>query len=341
MNKHGNAYLLFLTALLLGGCGANQNNAPAAAAQHSIQAMRSATAMAIEATKLPAAQRPPLLEQARKQLKDQEKDYMRLQALAAQRARWASLMQQAAEEAQSRLLHSSLEQARLETLLAKQRRITAQAAEQARLRHRIAQDAIRQSVRTNTLLAQVRASRQLALASIDRLGFSPAATQPMARVAHAKPIPSPARKLSATPARLTKKPAMRVSAFDNNTGDAMRGMRLARKCRLCHSFEPGTPGPHGPSLYGVLDEPAGKQPRFHYSHALTKAAFIWREEALEAYLCHSGRAIKTLTGNHHATTKMPPQHICGQDAKDVIAYLRTLKAQAARTHSSSQAKPAS
>jgi len=110
--------------------------------------------------------------------------------------------------------------------------------------------------------------------------------------------------------------------------DAQRGHGLAQKCQRCHNFEPNQEKKYGPNLFSVVGQQAGKSQDYKYGAALAKADFTWDEEKLTDWICHSGKSIKKLTGNRYATTKMTPQRICGQDAKDVVAYLRTLKSQA-------------
>jgi len=336
MHKTWPTTLLF-ASLLITGCGQTPGDAPAAKTQRGLESLHDTISLAMQANTLKGAARSQLQTQAEQRLKTAEKDIRRVQAFAERQARWAATMQQAAEEARTRLLHASLEQARLEALLAKQQRITAEAEQQARLRLQIAQDAIRQNSRAQALLAKLQAKRQLALATLERLDPAPATSVPVTRmaqhhpmqprkVAHTAPTPNKAKPIkiaAATPHEPTTPKPVQL-------GDARHGQQLARKCQLCHTFEPGKPGRFGPNLYGILEQPAGKQPGFHYSHALARAEFSWRQPELQAFLCHSGKAIKQLTGNHRATTKMPPQHICGQDANDIIAYLRELKMRAAK-----------
>jgi len=113
--------------------------------------------------------------------------------------------------------------------------------------------------------------------------------------------------------------------------DATRGHGLAQKCQRCHTFEPNQKGKFGPNLFGVVGEQAGKSQDYKYGAALAKADFTWDEKNLEAWICNSGKSIKKLTGKRYAITKMSTQKVCGQDAKDVVAYLRTLKSHVSAT----------
>jgi cytochrome c len=104
-----------------------------------------------------------------------------------------------------------------------------------------------------------------------------------------------------------------------------RGQQLAQKCLLCHNLKPANKKKFGPNLFAVVNQPAGKSKHYNYSRALAKADFTWSEKNLAQWICHSGNTIKQLTGNRNARTKMTNQRICGQDANDVVAYLRSVQ----------------
>ncbi|MDQ6968884.1 MAG: c-type cytochrome [Mariprofundus sp.] len=104
-----------------------------------------------------------------------------------------------------------------------------------------------------------------------------------------------------------------------------RGRDLAQKCLLCHNLQPSSKKKFGPDLFTVFNQPAGKAKGYRYSNTLAKATFSWTEDNLAEWICHSGDSIKQLTGRSSARTKMSNQRICGQDAKDVVAYLRTIQ----------------
>lgn len=76
-------------------------------------------------------------------------------------------------------------------------------------------------------------------------------------------------------------PAAANAAAD---ADAQRGAQQFRQCAACHSMAPGE---HltGPSLAGVVGEPAGSADGFHrYSEALTESGIVWTEETLDKWL---------------------------------------------------------
>jgi len=271
-----------------------------------------------------------------------DKDYSLLLAHAEKKQRWASMMQEQAEQARETLLQAALERTRLARLLAEQESIVASAQKQADLRQKIARTAMLDNLKAQKLLADVRSAQHLAALTI---GITQAEHSPVLlaqgktlktlRKAHRKTAQKPhtVDEKTTSPIRTGKSSTTKVMANQEiiPSGDAVHGQKLAQKCQLCHAFEPGKKGRFGPNLYAIIGQPAGKDPGFRYSHALAHADFTWNEEQLADFICHSGRAIKKFTADDHATTRMPPQNTCGQDARDVVAYLRNLKMQASNT----------
>lgn len=112
----------------------------------------------------------------------------------------------------------------------------------------------------------------------------------------------------------------------SSAGDAANGKNQAKRCKGCHSF--GSAGRHmtGPNLFGVYGKTAGKVAGFSkYSGDLKNATFVWDEVSLAAWVCSSKEAIKTLTGNPEAKTRMSVQKKCGTKGQDIAAYLKSLK----------------
>ncbi|TLS77292.1 c-type cytochrome [Mariprofundus erugo] len=109
--------------------------------------------------------------------------------------------------------------------------------------------------------------------------------------------------------------------------NAERGHDLARKCTLCHALDADKKSKFGPGLYGIVGQKAGRTEGYRYSAALTQADFTWDAAKLSEWVCNSEKAVKSLTGDKQARTKMPAQHACGQDAADIVAYLSSLKPQ--------------
>lgn len=99
-------------------------------------------------------------------------------------------------------------------------------------------------------------------------------------------------------------------------GDAAKGEAIFKKCKACHTVEPGKKK-IGPSLHGIIGMTAGIVEGFKYSKAMIgygAAGTVWTEETLSAYLEAPRKVVKG--------TKMAfPGLKKPEDRADVIAYL--------------------
>ncbi len=99
-------------------------------------------------------------------------------------------------------------------------------------------------------------------------------------------------------------------------GDPVRGEKLFRACRNCHSLSPDGGNIVGPGLYGLFNRKAGTYPGYNYSKALKSADFRWNETTLDK-LFALGPNVFT------PGSKMPLQEMPDpRDRADLIAYLK-------------------
>lgn len=63
-----------------------------------------------------------------------------------------------------------------------------------------------------------------------------------------------------------------------------KGKAQFLRCQACHALLPGDPKRIGPSLYGIVGKPAGKQEGARYSKNMAEADFIWTPEKLDAFI---------------------------------------------------------
>ena len=101
--------------------------------------------------------------------------------------------------------------------------------------------------------------------------------------------------------------------------DPANGEVLFRsRCSICHSAEAGT-NKIGPSLFNVVDRPAGSIADFAYSDANRKSGIVWNLQALDRYLTAPQAMVP-------GTRMTFPGLKDDQQRADVIAFLATLHA---------------
>lgn len=110
------------------------------------------------------------------------------------------------------------------------------------------------------------------------------------------------------------------SAAFAQEGDAVKGEKLFKKCKACHTSEQGGKNKIGPNLFGIVGSKVGANETFKYSKAFTaKSAegLMWTEENLDTWLTDSRKFIPK--------TKMRVKLKKEGQRKDLIAFLGTLK----------------
>ena len=102
------------------------------------------------------------------------------------------------------------------------------------------------------------------------------------------------------------------------TASIEKGMKTAKKCVSCHSFEAGGANKIGPALWGVVDRSVGAVAGFTYSEALGSHGGNWDYEALNGFLENPK---KYAEGTNMAFAGLRK----ASDRANIIAYLDSLK----------------
>jgi len=271
---------------------------------------------------------------------------------AESKARWAVLTRERLEAARANLLQAALEQSLAEEVVAEKAKALQAARIQVEIQQDIAGKAMLEKNDAERVARHVISAEKLAALSIDMAGPTdphaaatghgqPAVATKAAITSKPRAVSSRHRQVAGTLTATTQqadsgassstaKSVQLASLASAPVTNVARGHDLSRKCQLCHTFEANQKGKFGPGLFGILGQQAGKAEGYKYSRSLAQASFSWDEAALADWVCNSGRAVKQLTGTSTARTKMPTQKTCGQDAKDLVAYLATLKAEPSR-----------
>ncbi len=97
-------------------------------------------------------------------------------------------------------------------------------------------------------------------------------------------------------------------------GDAAAGEKVFKKCKVCHTFDPGKKK-IGPHLKGVVGRKAGTVEGYKYSKAMAAADIVWDEANLDKYLTKPKKFLKG-TKMSFAGLKKEAQRA------DLIAYLK-------------------
>lgn len=100
------------------------------------------------------------------------------------------------------------------------------------------------------------------------------------------------------------------------SADAASGLKAAKACFACHTYDKGGDNKTGPNLYGVVGAKAGSHAGFAYSGAF-EGKGAWTYEALDAFL--------KKPKDYAPGTKMTYAGIKNDKKRaNVIAWLRTL-----------------
>ena len=106
-------------------------------------------------------------------------------------------------------------------------------------------------------------------------------------------------------------------------GDVAAGEKVFKKCKACHAIQEGK-NKVGPSLFGVVDRPAGTVAKYRYSSSVKAAAekgLVWTAENIIAYVENPKAFLKAYLGEKTVKNKMLFKLKSLPQRQDVVAYL--------------------
>ena len=102
------------------------------------------------------------------------------------------------------------------------------------------------------------------------------------------------------------------------TASIDKGVKVAKKCVSCHSFDIGGGNKIGPALWGIVDRDIAMATGFNYSSALSGRDGVWDYDALNGFLENPKKYAK---GTNMAFAGLRK----AKDRANIIAYLDSLK----------------
>ncbi len=112
--------------------------------------------------------------------------------------------------------------------------------------------------------------------------------------------------------------AVSFSSASFAEGDAVKGQKVFKKCKACHTVNEGGKKLIGPNLFGIVGKKSAQMEGFKYSKAMTASGLTWDDATLDTFLKKPKAMIKK-TKMTFAGLKKDKQRA------NVIAYLKTLK----------------
>ena len=101
------------------------------------------------------------------------------------------------------------------------------------------------------------------------------------------------------------------------SADMGKGVKIAKKCAACHSFEKGGKNKIGPNLWEIVDRAKGSHEGFSYSKVLAGFGGDWDWEALNGFLANPKGYMKGTKMVYAGLKK-------DTDRAAILVYLRSL-----------------
>ncbi len=112
--------------------------------------------------------------------------------------------------------------------------------------------------------------------------------------------------------------ALSLSTASFADGDPVKGEKVFKKCKACHTVDKGGKNLVGPNLFGVVGAKAAQKEGYKYSPAMMESGLTWDEATLDTYLTKPKALVKKTKMTFVGLKKE-------KQREDVIAYLKTLQ----------------
>ena len=114
--------------------------------------------------------------------------------------------------------------------------------------------------------------------------------------------------------------AITMMAFPALAEDIVKGEKLAKKCKACHTLNEGGKNRLGPNLYNILGSPAGAVEGYKYSKAMKASGLTWDDTTFTEFMTKPKKFLKG--------TKMSFKGFKKADQReDLLAYFKTLQSE--------------
>lgn len=102
--------------------------------------------------------------------------------------------------------------------------------------------------------------------------------------------------------------------------DIVKGEKLAKKCKACHTLNEGGKNRLGPNLFNILGSPAASVEGYKYSKAMKASGLTWDDTTFTEYITKPKKVVKG--------TKMSFRGFKKADQReDLLAYFKTLQSE--------------
>ena len=102
--------------------------------------------------------------------------------------------------------------------------------------------------------------------------------------------------------------------------DIVKGKKLAKKCKVCHTLNEGGKNRLGPNLFNILGSPAASVDGYKYSKAMKASGLTWDDTTFTEYITKPKKVVKGTKMSFKGFKKAAQR-------EDLLAYFKTLQSE--------------